>query len=354
MSQVPTSLSATIPCRAVAEMPEAGGILLATAPAQGEDAPVNAMFVRVSSESVDVLNRNVVIATAPREDVESGCSEISIASDVNGTTAEFVGLTDDDGKPLVGEMMFDYRPQVVGIFTDLAGKSVPVCSSRWTSTPVLVEPHRGQADRDDRAILATLISLVALHRLDARTVVGPAASCRPAGGSSPRSTASSSAPSSAGTSSAPTPPTTATCSRWPARPSIGLHGQLLPLFGVPEAPFGWYYDVLPSWRRSPPRARDASARAPRRDPVLDGHQPRGDPAPTTAVRHNRVALWPAGLVFPLVSAAYNNGLRPEHDRRRRRAADLVLDQRAIGPRRLLPAASPPSSARSPLAAAPPD
>ncbi len=72
-------------------------MLLATAPAQGEDAALNAMFVRVGEDTVDVLDRNVVVATAPRSEVESSaCTEIRSFSDADRTTAEFVGLTDDE------------------------------------------------------------------------------------------------------------------------------------------------------------------------------------------------------------------------------------------------------------------
>ena len=51
-----------------------------------------------------------------------------------------------------------------------------------------------------------------------------------------------------GTSSAPTPPTTATSSTM-ARVSehAGYMANYYRWFGVPEAPFGWYYDLLALW-----------------------------------------------------------------------------------------------------------
>ena len=355
MSQVPTSLSATIPCRAVAEMPEAGGILLATAPAQGEDAPVNAMFVRVSSESVDVLNRNVVIATAPREDVESGCSEISIASDVNGTTAEFVGLTDDDGKPLVGEMMFDYRPQVVGIFTDLAGKSVPGLQfsmdidSRFSSSPTAVKLIAMSG-----AILATLISLVALHRLDG------------ADGRRARRFL----PSRWWKLTAVDGVVVGTLVGWHffgantaddgylltmARASehSGYMANYFRWFGVPEAPFGWYYDVLAlmakistasPWMRLPALLAAILCWMVISREVI--------PRLGRAVRHNRVALWTAGLVFLAFWLPYNNGLRPEPIVAVGALLTWCSIERAIGTRRLLPAAIAALVGAFTLAAAP--
>ena len=105
MSQVPQSMSVTVPCTAVAALPAGGGLLLSTAPARGEGAALNAMFVRVSDTSVDVLDRNVAIASAPRSQVESSaCTAIRFDSDITATTAAFEGLTDDAGVPRVGRL----------------------------------------------------------------------------------------------------------------------------------------------------------------------------------------------------------------------------------------------------------
>lgn len=73
MAQVPIDVNVSIPCTAVGSLPAGGGILLSTAPAQGDGAALSSMFVRVSESNVDVLDRNVVVASAAREDVESSC-----------------------------------------------------------------------------------------------------------------------------------------------------------------------------------------------------------------------------------------------------------------------------------------
>ena len=68
---------------------------------QGRQA-LNALFVNVTSSRVDVTDRNVVIATVPRDssarvhNVSGSRSPRSRA----GTFATFVGLTDPAGKPL--------------------------------------------------------------------------------------------------------------------------------------------------------------------------------------------------------------------------------------------------------------
>ncbi|WP_305093414.1 arabinosyltransferase domain-containing protein [Prescottella sp. R16] len=356
MSQVPVSLKATIPCRAVAALPDDGGILLATAPPQGEKAAVNAMFVRVSQDTVDVLNRNVVVASAPRSDVESGqCSEIAIASDVTGTTAQFVGLTTDDGDPLVGEMPFDYRPQVVGIFSDLTGQTVPGLNftmdvdSRFSSTPTAIKLVAMIT-----AVLSTAISLVALHRLDSvdgrrarrflptrwwkfgavdSVVVGTLVGWHFFG---------------ANTSDDGYLLTMARASE-----HSGYMANYFRWFGVPEAPFGWYYDVLAAM------AKISTASPWMRLPALIAAivcwmviSREVVPRLGRAVRTNTVALWTGGLVFLAFWLPYNNGLRPEPIVAVGALLTWCSIERAIATGRLLPAAIAALIGAFTLAAAP--
>ncbi|WP_415639080.1 arabinosyltransferase domain-containing protein, partial [Prescottella defluvii] len=356
MSQVPVSLSATIPCRAVAELPEAGGILLATAPPQGEKAAVNAMFVRVSSETVDVLDRNVIVASAPRADVESGqCTEIRIDSDITGTTAEFVGLTNDDGEPVTGTLLHDYRPQVVGIFTDLDGQSVPGLSftmdvdSRFSSSPTLIKLVAMLG-----AVLATAVSLVALHRLDSvdgrrarrflparwwkltgvdGVVVGTLVGWHFFG---------------ANTADDGYLLTMARASE-----HSGYMANYFRWFGVPEAPFGWYYDVLAAmakistaspWMRLPALLAAVLCWMVISREVI--------PRLGRAVRTNNVALWTGGLVFLAFWLPYNNGLRPEPIVAVGALLTWCSIERAIATNRLLPAAVAALIGAFTLAAAP--
>lgn len=74
-------------------MPPAGGVVLGTAPKQGKDANLQALFVVVSAQRVDVTDRNVVILSVPREQVTSPqCQRIEVTSTHAGTFANFVGL----------------------------------------------------------------------------------------------------------------------------------------------------------------------------------------------------------------------------------------------------------------------
>ena len=48
ISQAPVSLTATVPCDVIRDMPEDGGLVLGTAPPEGREAALNAMLVNVT------------------------------------------------------------------------------------------------------------------------------------------------------------------------------------------------------------------------------------------------------------------------------------------------------------------
>ena len=62
-------------------MPAAGGLVLGTAPTEGKQAALNALFVNVNRQRVDITDRNVVVASVPRAQVSSpACQRIEITS----------------------------------------------------------------------------------------------------------------------------------------------------------------------------------------------------------------------------------------------------------------------------------
>ncbi|MEE2031147.1 arabinosyltransferase domain-containing protein [Rhodococcus chondri] len=355
MSQVPLRLDATVPCAAVEQLPDDGGMLLATAPSSGEDAALNAMFVRVGAENVDVLDRNVVVATAPRSEVESGaCSEIRIFSDVDRTTAEFVGLVDENGNPRAGELTGDLRPLVVGVFSDLTtavpGLDVTVdVDSRFSSSPTLVKTLAMIL-----AVLSTALALAALAKLDGTdgrghrrflpghwwkftgvdvVVVVTLVGWHFFG---------------ANTSDDGYLLTMARASQ-----ESGYMANYFRWFGVPEAPFGWYYDVLALF------AKISTASPWMRLPALIAGilcwmviSREVVPRLGRAVRHNRIALWTGGLVFLAFWLPYNNGLRPEPIVALGALLTWCSIERAIATGRLLPAATAVVIGAFTLAAAP--
>ncbi|QSE41503.1 arabinosyltransferase domain-containing protein [Rhodococcus erythropolis] len=357
MAQVPIDVNASIPCTAVSSLPEGGGILMSTAPAQGDGAALSSMFVRVSATSVDVLDRNVVVASAAREDVESSrCGSIAFSSDINRTTAEFVGLTYPDGNPIRGQLDGDFRPQVVGVFSDLPDGAAPeglgfsmTIDSRFSSSPSVLKLVAMIV-----AVLSTIVALVALARLDGTdgrkhrrflperwwkfsgidgVVVGTLVVWHFIG---------------ANTADDGYLLTMARVS-----PDAGYMANYFRWFGVPEAPFGWYYEVLAVM------AKISTASPFMRLPALLAGilcwmviSREVVPRLGRAVRRSNVALWTGGLVFLSFWLAYNNGLRPEPIVALGALLTWCSIERAIATGRLLPAATAILIGAFTLAAAP--
>ena len=93
ISLTPVSVTATVPCEVIRAMPPKGGLVLGLAPQKGKDATLNSLFVTVGTQRVDITDRNVVIASVPRSQVNSpDCQRIEISSTEAGTFATFVGL----------------------------------------------------------------------------------------------------------------------------------------------------------------------------------------------------------------------------------------------------------------------
>jgi len=356
VSYEPLSLSAHIPCAVATQLPPDGQVLLSTAPKQAADAELDGLTVKVAGDpasetgrEVQVILRNSVLLSAPLADVAAKCSAITVFSDAAHTTATFAGLTDDAGEPLSVDVAGDLRPQMVGIFSDLKGAAA---NGTGGTAPAGLEVR---ADIDSRfsssptvfkllaivvGTLATLIALIALHRLDntdgraARRflprhwlrftgvdglVVGTLALWHFIG---------------ANTSDDGYLLNMARVSE-----QAGYMANYFRWFGVPEAPFGWYYEVLAAmakistaspWMRLPALLAGILCWMVISREVI--------PRLGNAVRHNRIAIWTAGLVFLAFWLPYNNGLRPEPIIALGALLTWCSIERAIATGRLLPAA----------------
>nr|WP_228789847.1 arabinosyltransferase domain-containing protein [Nocardia puris] len=369
MSQVPIDLTATIPCAAVAALPEQGGMLLATAPPQGDRAALEALFVRVSDSAVDVVDRNAVVASAERSRMGE-CSAITITSDQNRTHAAFVGLTNTVERPVEGgapgqvetvqvpvegQLLGDLRPQVVGVFTDLRG-DVPAdlafdmtVDTRFSSSPTLVKLLAILG-----AVLCTLLALGALARLDGSDGRGhrrflPANWFKP--------TAADGAV--IGTLlvwhfiGANTSDDGYILSMVRVAPEAGYMANYFRWYGVPEAPFGWYYYVIQvfaeistasPWVRLPALCCAILCWLVISREVV--------PRLGRGVRNSQVALWTGGLVFLAFWLPFDNGLRSEPIVALGALLTWVSIERAIATGRLLPAGIAVLIAAFTLAAAP--
>ncbi|WTL36218.1 arabinosyltransferase domain-containing protein [Nocardia sp. NBC_01503] len=366
VSQVPTDLTATIPCSAIAQLDPRGGILLATAPPQGKGADLEGLFVRVSGDSVDVLDRNAVVASAQRSEM-SECTAIVINSDEKKTTAKFEGLTRtvekptaDGGRELVtvpveSSLLGDLRPQVVGVFTDLKG-DVPQglsfhmnVDSRFSTSPTILKLIAIIA-----AVLLTLLAMGALAVLDTSDGRGhrrifPRHWLQPTwadGGI-------------IGTLvlwhfvGANTSDDGYILTMVRVAPHAGYMANYFRWFGVPEAPFGWYYYVIQAFS-------EISTASPwvRIPALLCGIlcwlviSREVVPRLGRGVASSKVALWTGGLVFLAFWLPYDNGLRSEPIVALGALLTWVSIERAIATSRLLPAAVAVLVAAFTLAAAP--
>ncbi|PQD98224.1 arabinosyltransferase [Mycobacterium sp. EPG1] len=351
ISQAPVSLTATVPCEVVRDMPADGGLVLGTAPAQGRDAALNAMLVNVTEDRVDVIVRNVVVASVERDRVVGtggavGCSSIEITSNHDGTYAEFVGLTKTDGADAGQPQRTGYpdpnlRPAIVGVFTDLTGPAPPgLRFSAEIDTRFTTHPTALKLAAMVLAVVCTILAILALWRLDRldgrrmhhliptrwRTVtavdgvvLGGFAIWYVIGANS----------SDDGY----------ILQMARVAEHAGYMSNYFRWFGSPEDPFGWYYNVLALmsqvstasiWMRLPDLICAVICWLLLSREVL----PRLGPA----VIASRPALWAAGLVLLGAWMPFNNGLRPEGQIATGALITYVLIERAITSGRLTPAA----------------
>lgn len=347
ITQAPVSLTATVPCAVIGDMPADGGLVLGTAPAKGRDAALNAMLVTVTKSRVDVIVRNVVVASVNRDRVAGtgsapGCSSIDITSTIDGTFADFVGLTKPDGSPQrTGYADPNLRPAIVGVFTDLTGPAPQGLSMSATiDTRFTTQPTPLKLAAILLSIVSTVIALLALWRLDRldgrrmhrliptrwRTftpvdgvVIGGFALWYVIGANS----------SDDGY----------ILQMARVADHAGYMSNYFRWFGSPEDPFGWYYNVLALmtnvsdasiWIRLPDLVCALVCWLLLSREVL----PRLGPA----VWSSRSAMWAAGLVLLAAWMPFNNGLRPEGQIATGALITYVLIERAITSGRLTPAA----------------
>ena len=341
ITQAPVSMTASVPCDVIRSLPPQGALVLGTAPKEGRQAPLNALFVNVTDKRVDITDRNVVIASVTRAKA-SGCSRIDITSSDEGTFATFVGLTDEHGKELrTGFADPNLRPAIVGVFTELNGPAPQGLSlsatidTRFTSKPTalkLIAMLLG--------IAATVVAVLALWRLDrldgrrmhkvipARWRTFTAVDAVVVGGFVIWHVVGANSSDDG-----------YILQMARVADHAGYMSNYFRWFGSPEDPFGWFYNLLALmthvsdasiWMRLPDLICALVCWLLLSREVL----PRLGPA----VIASRPALWSAGLVLMAAWMPFNNGLRPEGQIATGALITYVLIERAIVSGRLTPAA----------------
>lgn len=349
---VATDLNITVPCQAAAGLAGRGNpgktVLLLTVPKQAPKAVDRGLLIVRANDDLVLVVRNVPVVTAPLSQVLGpACQRLTFTAHADKVTAEFVGLTqgpntEHPGAPLRGEKSgYDFRPQIVGVFTDLSGPAPPGLSfsatidTRYSSSPTPLKMAAMIL-----GLVLTGAALVALHILDT------------ADGTRHRRFLPARWWSIGGLDAL----VIAVLTWWHfvgantsddgyiltmARVSehAGYMANYYRWFGTPEAPFGWYYDLLALWAhvsttsiwmRLPTLAMALTCWWVISREVMPrlGH----------AVKQNRAAAWTAAGMFLAVWLPLDNGLRPEPII----ALGILLTwcsvERAVATSRLLPVA----------------
>lgn len=322
ISYVATDLNISVPCSTAAGLDAPGKtVLLSTVPKQAPKAVDRGLLIQRANDDLVVVVRNTPVLVAPLSQVLSpACQRLTFTAHADKVSAEFVGLvtgpdSDDPGTPLRGERGgYDFRPQIVGVFTDLSGPAPNGLSlsatidTRYSSSPTALKTVAMVL-----GVALTVIALLALHVLDTADgmrhrrflpgrwwslsvldglVIAVLVWWHFVG---------------ANTSDDGYILTMARVSE-----HAGYMANYYRWFGTPEAPFGWYYDLLALW------AHVTTASVWMRLPTLImalacwwiisreviprlGH----------AVKISRAAAWTAAGMFLAFWLPLNNGLRPE-------------------------------------------
>lgn len=160
ISYAPQEFSAEIPLNF--ELNPEQTTVLSTLPESAEDATSRGLFVRKTDEGLDVIVRNKVALELSQEefaDLPEG-AVLRISSTKDATTVDISGTS------YSGEIEDDERPQVTGIYSELASASPDLnarveINSRFTSSPSLWKSLTMWL-----GLAALLVSLFGLRRMD--------------------------------------------------------------------------------------------------------------------------------------------------------------------------------------------
>ncbi|KXO99009.1 arabinosyltransferase domain-containing protein [Tsukamurella pseudospumae] len=324
VSYVPDRVSVSVPCAAVAELPGGTGTLVATGPVDSPDTLRRGLSIAVNTlpdqrRMLEVVVRNTPLLTVDVAALAApSCGAIVFTGDSKTVKAEVTGITGPDGQSIRGgkDNGFDYRPQMVGVFTSLHGTVADATriqfhadiDTRYSTVPA---PARWVVIV--LAVVLILASLVALHRLDVAADGRRHRRVLPDGWWRPTRIDSTVIALlvtwhviGANTSDDGYILTMARTAS-----EAGYTANYYRWYGAPETPFGWYYQAFAwlahfstasPWVRLPALICGIATWLIISREVV--------PRLGRAAR-SRFALWAAGGVFLVYWFAFNNGLRPE-------------------------------------------
>lgn len=317
VSFAPVSMDVSVPCSLGATLPARGGVLVSTVPASGAEAGRVGLFVRATSDRLQVDMRNVVLLSTPRAAAQSNPNcRIVIHADGTGSTGSIENIADRDNSLTSFDLRDpNARPQIIGVYSELPA-SAPTeglsfrstIDTRFVSTPTTLKFWLLLI-----GILATIASMLALAVLDAQDGRGhhrifPAGWWRPkwvdgfvtavlliwlfVGGN----TADDGYQVTVGR----------------VAKEAGYLDNYYRYFGAPQDPFGWHYHYLSLWMEvstATPWLRLLPFMAAMAGWWLISRA--ALPRLGRGVAASSSARWAAALVFLAVWLPFNNGLRVE-------------------------------------------
>nr|WP_255426863.1 arabinosyltransferase domain-containing protein [Pseudonocardia sp. C8] len=337
----PESFSATISCDAVRSLDArtpGTATVLSTTPDAAPTGDEVGMRLTVTDGTLALDDRGLRVATTALPPPGAPCT-FGFESDSGSTTSTLAGET-------VHETTRDDRPQVAGIYSDLDAGLDPMggttvrfdTDNRYDGDASALKVVAGTV-----AVLALLGSLFFLRRiddLDARRVVHGR---RLAVGLRGRDTARDAVVVAVlvvwALIGSMTPDDGYILDISRGNDSSGYIGNYHRWFGVPEAPFGWFYQLYSLWSgisdavlwlRVPALVMGIVSWFLISRALL--------PRLGTRVRRSRSAGWAAAGVFLCFWLPFNNGLRPETVVMIAALVSFVMLERALATRRLLPVA----------------
>lgn len=344
----PLDLTISAPCGPLAQVPE-NTVVFSTLPRDAPGRISDGLVVQRTEDAagdpvIEVVVRNHTMLSVPLSTLrDPGCGTLDVRAEVGVMTAEFTGVPDDPEEPTRAALPGTMRPQVTGIFTDLTPTTAPdgletstvdvTVDSRYSSSPTVLKLVLMVV-----GVLATLASVVFLHRLDRidgrahrrfvprswsrlsgvdGVVIGVLAFWHLVGANTSDDGYLLTMARSAGPS--------------------GYMANYYRWLGSPESPVGWYYEILrlfaevstaSPWMRLPTLLCGILAWLIISREVV--------PRLGRLARNWRAPRWTGAAVFLAFWMAFNNGLRPEPVIALGALLTWSLVERSIATRRLVP------------------
>lgn len=335
------SLTATISCDAIRSLDDrspGAATVVSTTPEAAPTGDTVGLRLTVADGTLTLDNRGERLATTALPPAGAPC-EFTFDSTGAATTATLAGTT-------LADSGGDVRPQIVGIYSDLDADLDPMggtevrfdTDNRYDGSASVLKLVAGAL-----AVVTLLGSLFFLRRIDdadARRVVhGRRLAVALRGRDTARDVVVTAVLVVWALIGSMTPDDGYILDISRGTETSGYIGNYHRWFNVPEAPFGWFYQLYSLWSgisdavlwlRLPALAMALASWFLISRALL--------PRLGTRVRRSRAAGWAAAGVFLCFWLPFNNGLRPESVVVIAALVSFVMLERALATRRLLPVA----------------